>query len=232
MKRKRSIGDLSTKPRVTEDKSNHVSVSAEHHINALRRGFSRSLTPLNPKLTCSVLSWSSQGTIAFVSPPSDVLSPSNRPGEVYGSTPRLYATTPSFDVARRDSILLEPLAAQVAPENVPIDHIVYNEAGIYLAVVDELGTITIWEQDSIASQLIPRHAFQPDLGTEELHQESANRVVSLRWLHNDQKIHVAVKLAKAGEQWNCQSNSQRGSGPCNSVGKEALVAITSGGTVL
>jgi hypothetical protein len=150
---------------------------------------------------------------------------------MYGSTSRLYATTLSLDVARKTSILLEPVAAQVAPENIPIDHIVYNEAGIYLAVVDELGTITIWEQDAIASQLIPRQSFLPDVGADEMQHESANRIVSLRWLHNDQKVQVAVKLAKLGDQWNCQINSQRGAGPCNSVGKEALIAVTSGGRV-
>lgn len=93
--------------------------------------------------------------------------------------------------------------------------------------MDELGTITIWEQDSIASQLVPRQSFQVDPGTDGMGSEFMSRVVSLRWLHNDTKIHVAVKLAKNGDQWNCQSNTQRGSGPCNLVGKEALVAITS-----
>lgn len=182
-------------------------------------------------LTCSLLTWSSQSTIAFVSPPSDVLSSSNIPGEVYGSKTRLYATTLSLDVARKQSILLEPVAAQVAPENIPIDHIVYNENGMYLAVVDELGTITLWEQDAIASQLNPRQSFLPDVGADEVQHESVNRIVSLRWLHNDQKVQVAVKLAKVSDQWNCQINSQRGSGPCNTVGKEALVAVTSGGRV-
>lgn len=113
----------------------------------------------------------------------------------------------------------------------PIDHIVFNEAGSHLAVVDELGTITIWEQDSIASQLIPRQSFLADPNTESIPTDFISRVISLRWLHNDNKIHVAVKLAKSGDQWNCQSNTQRGSGPCNLVGKEALVAITSDGKV-
>ncbi len=107
----------------------------------------------------------------------------------------------------------------------------FNEAGSYLAVVDELGTITIWEQDTIASQLIPRQSFQADPHTIGITNEFISRVISLRWLHNDTKIHVAVKLAKNGDQWNCQSNTQRGSGPCNLVGKEALVAITSDGRV-
>lgn len=108
----------------------------------------------------------------------------------------------------------------------------FNEAGSHLAVVDELGTITIWEQDTIASQLIPRQSFQADPHTDGITSEFLSRVISLRWLHNDTKIHVAVKLAKNGDQWNCQSNTQRGSGPCNLVGKEALVAITSDGRVI
>jgi hypothetical protein len=108
---------------------------------------------------------------------------------------------------------------------------VFNEAGLHLAVVDELGTITIWEQDSIASQLIPRQSFQADPGIDGIRNEFISRVISLRWLHNEGKIHVAVKLSKSSDQWNCQSNTQRGSGPCNLVGKEALVAVTSDGRV-
>ena len=55
--------------------------------------------------------------------------------------------------------------------------------------------------------------------------------MSLRWLHNDSKVHVAVKLTKNADQWACQSNSQRASGPCNVVGKEALIAVTADGRV-
>ena len=69
------------------------------------------------------------------------------------------------------------------------------------------------------------------MGSEGVPNGSPNRIVSLRWLHSDTKVHVAVKLTKAGDQWNCQSNSQRGSGPCNVVGKEALIAITADGRV-
>jgi hypothetical protein len=106
---------------------------------------------------------------------------------------------------------------------------VFNETGVYLAVADELGTLTIWEQDPIACQLIPRQSFSSDNGIEGI--EPSSRIVSLRWLHNEAKVHVAVKLAKNGDQWTCQSNSQRASGPCNIIGKEAFVAITSDGWV-
>jgi len=94
--------------------------------------------------------------------------------------------------------------------------------GTHLAVIDDLGTITIWEQDNYAAQLVPRQTF-PNEGNNDV----GNRIVSIRWLHCDTKIHLALKLAKNGDQWHCQGNSQRGYGPCNVVGKEAFVAVTS-----
>lgn len=115
-------------------------------------------------------------------------------------------------------------------ENTPIDFVLFNELGSHLAVVDELGTITVWEQDNFAAHLIHRQSFAAEnnnAGGEDGNESTGNRIVSLRWLHNDSKLHVALKLAKVGDQWNCQTNSQRGCGPCNLIGKEAFVAITS-----
>ena len=82
-----------------------------------------------------------------------------------------------------------------------------------------------------ALQLIPRQTFPADGGVDATSHDAGSRIVSLRWLHNDIKLHVAVKLAKSGDSWSCQSNSQRGCGPCNSVGKEAFLAITKDGRV-
>ena len=181
-------------------------------------------------LTSRLLAWSSQGTIAFAPPLSEKLSPSNPPGDIYGHATRLYATTPSIDVPSKRSSLLNSVAQPIPPvDNIPIDYIMFNELALFLAVVDELGTITIWEQDAIATQLIHRQPFPAD--PEDNGGEPSGRIVALRWLHTDSKFHVAVKLAKSGDQWNCQSNSQKGSGPCNTVGKEALIAITSDGKV-
>jgi len=184
----------------------------------------RSLLMSNLKLTCRLLAWSSQGSLVFAPPSSDVISPTNTPGDIYGSTTRLYATVPSYDVSTKRSGLLNPVSQPNPLDNTPIDHILFNETGSHLAVVDELGTITIWEQDNYAAHLIPRQSFSGDNAVDT--HESANRIVSLRWLHNDAKLHVALKLAKNGDQWNCQTNSQRGCGPSNLVAKEALVAIT------
>jgi hypothetical protein len=135
---------------------------------------------------------------------------------------------PTLDISKKRSSLLSPVTQLVGPDNAPIDRLVFNETGAYLAVADELGSLTIWEQDTIACQFIPRQTFLSDAVDDN---DPAGRIVSLRWLHNDAKIHVAVKLSKNGEQWTCQSNSQRGSGPCNIIAKEALVAITSDGRV-
>jgi hypothetical protein len=156
---------------------------------------------------------------------------SNAPGDIYGPGARLYTTVPALDVSTKRTILLDPIAQAVPLENTPIDHILFNETGNFLAVADQLGTITIWEQDSIVTQLIPRQSFRADDGMEDGAHESASRIVSLRWLHNDQKVHVALKLSKSGDQWSCQSSSQRGYGPCNAVAKESLIAITSDGRV-
>jgi hypothetical protein len=133
-------------------------------------------------------------------------------------------------VTAKRSVLLRPVAQQSPIENTPIDHVLFNESGTHLAVVDELGTITIWEQDNYAAHLIPRQSFPAD--NEDTAHESGNRIVSLRWLHNETKIHIALKLAKNGDQWNCQGNSQKGYGPCNLVGREAFIAITSDAKVL
>jgi len=182
------------------------------------------------KLRNSLLSWSSQGTIAYAPPNADVLSTSNPPDDIYGSAPRLYVTLPSLDVRTKRSVLIEPVAQPLVTDNAPIDHILFNEAGQYLAVVDQLGTLTIWEQDYIATQLIQRQSFPPD-GNGDGITGTPSRIVSLRWLHNDSKVHVAVKLTKNADQWACQSNSQRATGPCNVVGKEALIAVTADGRV-
>jgi hypothetical protein len=179
-----------------------------------------------------LLAWSYWGTIVFAPPSSDTLSVSSAPGDIYGLGARLYTTIPSLDVSTKRSILLDPVAQATPSENIPIDHILFNEMGNFLAVVDQLGTITIWEQDNIATQLNSRQSFHADDGMEDSTHESASRIVSLRWLHNDQKVHVALKLTKSGYQWTCHSSSQRGYGPCNNVGKEALIAITSDGRVL
>ena len=132
--------------------------------------------------------------------------------------------------------LLTPVAQPTPPvENTPIDHLLFNELGTHLAVVDELGTITIWEQDNYAAHLIPRQSFiarEGGGGDDDTSDESANRIISLRWLHNDQKIHVSLKLIKNVDQWTCQGNQQRGYGPCNLVGKEAFVAVTCDARVL
>lgn len=181
-------------------------------------------------LTSRLLAWSSQGTIVFASPFLDKLSASNPPADIYGPATRLYATVPSIDVPSKRSYILESVAQPINPvDNVPIDHIVFNEPGLLLAIADELGTITIWEQDSIATHLILRQSFPAD--PEDGGGEASGRIVALRWLHNDTKYHFAVKLAKSGDQWSCLPNSQRGSGPCNVVAKEGLVAITSDGKV-
>jgi hypothetical protein len=181
-------------------------------------------------LTCRLLAWSPQGTLVFAPPSSDTLSPSNPPVDIYGQLPRLYATVPAYNVSTKRSVLLPPVAQQSPAENTPIDYVLFNELGSHLAVVDELGTIMIWEQDNYAAHLIHRQSF-PAENDDTIH-ESGNRIVSLRWLHNDSKVHVALKLAKNGDQWNCQGNSLRGYGPCNLVGKEAFVAITSDARVL
>jgi hypothetical protein len=146
--------------------------------------------------------------------------------DIYGSSPRLYTTVPTLDVSTKRSTLLSPVTQVVNPDNVPIDRLVFSETGAFLVAADELGTLTIWEQDTIACSLIPRQRFLSDAG-----EGNESRIISLRWLHNDTKFHVAVKLAKTGDQWSCQSNSQRGSGPCNTLGKEAFLAITSDGRV-
>lgn len=181
-------------------------------------------------MTCRLLAWSSQGSLVYAPPSLDSFSSTNTPGDIYGHAPRLYATVPSFDVSTKRSVLLNPVSQPVPFENTPVDHLLFNEIGSHLAVVDELGTITVWEQDNFAAQLIPRQSFPAD-NAEDSH-ESANRIISLRWLHNDLKLHVALKLAKTGDQWNCQANSQRGYGPCNLIGKEAFVAITKDARVL
>ena len=178
------------------------------------------------KLTFSLLAWSYHGTIAFVPPCSDIVSSSSPIGEPYGSSPRLYATVPTYDIASKKTHLLEAVSQAIPVENVPIDHIVFNEAGTLLTVVDELGTITIWEQDSISAQFNPRQSF-PSENPDGL--QASGRIVNLRWLHSETKVNVAVKLIKAGDQWSCQSSSQRGSGPCNAAGKESFVAVTSDG---
>jgi hypothetical protein len=226
MKRKGSVQGLYADPKVSEQRTKYISVSAEHHLNALRKGYGKSFTShiANLKLTCRLLAWSSQGTLVFAPPSSDVISPTNTPGDIYGPTTRLYATVPSYDVSTKRSGLLHPVSQPNPLENTPIDHILFNETGTHLVVVDELGTITIWEQDSYAAHLIPRQSFPGDNAGDT--HESANRIVSLRWLHNDAKFHVALKLSKNGDQWTCQTNSQRGYGPCNLVAKEALLAIT------
>lgn len=226
MKRKRSVQGLFTDAKVSEERTKYISLSAEHHLNALRKGYGRSFSShiANLKLTCRLLAWSSQGTLVFAPPSSDVISPTSTPGDIYGPATRLYATVPSYDVSTKRSGLLNPVSQQSPLENTPIDHILFNETGSHLAAVDELGSIMIWEQDNYAAHLIPRQSFPGDNAADT--HESANRIVSLRWLHNDAKLHVASKLAKNGDQWNFQPNSQRGYGPCNLVAKEALVAIT------
>ena len=167
-----------------------------------------------------------------MSPSQDLLSASNQPHDIYGPPNRLYATTPFYDPSTKRTGLLDPVPQQIFPDNVPIEHIVFNEIGTHLAVVDELGTIAILEQVTTATQLTPRQFFHADPNSQaDITSEFVSRVVSLRWLHNDSKVHVAVKLSKNGDHWSCQSNTQRGSGPCNLVGKEALVAITSDGKV-
>ena len=231
MKRKRSPGGLSTAPKTLEERQKRISVNAEHHLNALRKGYGRTFNLSLITSNNSLLQWSSLGTIVFAPPLSDTLSVSNAPGDIYGPGARLYATTPSLDVTTKHSVLLDSVAQVIHHENTPIDHILFNEMGNFLAVVDQLGSITIWEQDNIATQLVLRQSFNADDGTEDSSHESASRIVSLRWLHNDQKVHVALKLSKPGDQWNCQSSSQRGYGPYNTVGKEALLAITSDGRV-
>jgi len=128
--------------------------------------------------------------------------------------------------------LVEPVAQPISGDNEPIDHILFNEGGQYLAVADQLGALTIWEQDVIATRFIHRQSFPFDRDGDSAPLGPPSRIVSLRWLHNDTKIHVAVKLMKSGDQWTCQSNSQRGSGPCNVIGKEAFIAITADGRVL
>jgi hypothetical protein len=163
----------------------------------------------------------------FAPPVADSLSTSNPPGVIYGTTSRLYATTPSLDVSSRRSALLEPVPQTSSMENTPVDHILFNETGALLAVIDTFGTITIWEQDTLAAGLVARSSFRGDDGE----NDSASRVVYLRWLHNDSKLHVAVKLQKSGDQWNAQSVPQRGCGPCNSVGKESFLCITEDGRV-
>jgi hypothetical protein len=177
-----------------------------------------------------LLNWSSQGTIAFAPPTADVLPTTSAPDDVYGSARRLYITVPSLDVRTKRSVLLEAVSQNRHGENTPIDHILFSEGGQYLAIADQLGTLTIWEQDVIATQLLQRQSFSVD-GHDDA-PGSPSRIVSLRWLHSADKIHVAVKLTKSGDQWTCQSNSQRGSGPCNPIGKEALIAITADGKVI
>ena len=136
----------------------------------------------------------------FAPPSSDTLSPSNPPVDIYGPSPRLYATVPTYKVSTKRSVLLRPVAQPSPIENTPIDHILFNELGSHLAAVDELGTITIWEQDNYAAHLIPRQSFPAD--NDDTTSESGNRIISLRWLHNDTKAHVTLKLAKNGDQWN------------------------------
>jgi hypothetical protein len=234
MKRKGSERGLFTKPLVPEDKDKDVSLAVEQQLDALRKGHGRSFScPLNSLLISRLLAWSSPGTIVFAPPLADSLSPSNSLGNIYGSGPRLYTTVPSLDASTKRSYLLDPspLSLPSGMENAPLDHILFNEAGSFLAVVDKLGTITIWEQDNTATQLVYRQSLPADRNMEENTQGSPNRVVSLRWLHNDSKVHIAVKLTKNGDQWACQSNSQRGCGPCNNVGKEAFIAVTADGKV-
>jgi len=180
----------------------------------------------------SLLAWSTAGTIVYAAPSADTLSTKNTPPDVYGSASRLYATTLALDITTRKTYLLDPVPQPPTPiENVPIDHMLFSEIGLYLATADQLGSITIWEQDMNSLQLIPRQTFPADTSIEGTPHDVGSRVVSLRWLHNDLKVHVAVKLAKTGELWTCQSNQQRGCGPCNTVGKEAFIAITKDGRV-
>jgi hypothetical protein len=166
---------------------------------------------------------------------ADVLDPSLPPGHILGHTARFYAAVPSYNPATKHTYLQNG-NPQFNPhvESTPIDHLLFNETGSFLAVIDELGTITIWEQDIYANQLTPRQFFAAEGGLEEGNNganEMGNRIVCVRWLHNDQKIHVASKLSKSGDQWVCQPNMQRGYGPNNLIGKEALIAITSDGRV-
>jgi len=181
--------------------------------------------------TSSLLAWSAAGTIVYAAPSADTLSTTNTPPDVYGSAPRLYATTLALDITTRKTYLLDPLPQPTPLENVPMDHIIFSEIGMSLATADQLGTITIWEQDMNSLQLVPRQTFPGDSGAEGTPHDVGGRIVSLRWLHNDLKLHVAVKLAKTGDLWTCQSNSQRGCGPCNMVGKEAFIALTKDGRV-
>ena len=179
----------------------------------------------------SLLAWSTSGTIVYAPPSADTLSTTNAPTDVYGTAPRLYVTTLAFDVSTRKTYLLDPVPQPTTLGNVPIDHMLFSEVGMYLATADQLGTITIWDQDMNALQLVPRQTFPADSGVEGTPHDTGSRIVSLRWLHNDMKLHVAVKLAKSADLWSCQSNSQRGCGPCNAVGKEAFIAITKDGRV-
>ena len=183
----------------------------------------------------SLLAWSSQGTLAYVPPSADTLDPSLAPGGILGQAARLYATVPAYDPSTKRTFLPNGLPQFSAHGgNTPIDHILFNEVGSLLAVADELGSITLWEQDNYANQLIPRQCLAAEGGLEETHNgrnDLGDRIVCIRWLHNDSKVHVASKLSKSGDQWVCQPNMQRGYGPCNSLGKEALIAITSDGRV-
>jgi hypothetical protein len=149
-------------------------------------------------------------------------------GDIFGPVPRIYVTIQSLDVAARESILLSPLAEPLAPENVPLDSVQFNPLGTLLAVADRFGSLLIYDVDYIATQLHLRQTFPADV---PLQGVSSRRIVALRWLHNDQKFHVTVKISKLGDQWSCSSPSQRGAGPCNTVGKEAFLAITADGKV-
>jgi hypothetical protein len=138
----------------------------------------------------------------------------------------------SFDVASKKTLLHKPAREQRnVIDDVPLDHIVFNDSGHLLATVDDLGTISIWEQDSIANQLTLRQHFPSDPGTIDVLSTPAGKVVYTRWLHSEFKVHVSVKLAKTGDQWTCQTSIQKAAGPINAVGKEALLAVTSDGRV-
>lgn len=176
------------------------------------KGLAKRLDEMRLSGCCQKIAWSRQGCIAYVS--QDGLRVNIRHLRCQPSVGKwvLSDETSSLPVTE-------------AHGGLPLVHLLWNETGSELAVLDSSGRLSIYTITTALNQIAGQRqaTFDPD--------DDGNQVVGIMWLNAQRSVHAFHQAAKRNGRWVYSPFRRRPVGPFHPANKPSLICVTRSGHI-